>query len=797
MAGGYGLTRGIRAFAVFAVALSATALQAEPVAENWQVRGLEAPAEIIVDRWGLAHIYAGSARDAYFLQGYNVARDRLWQIDLWRKRGLGLLSESFGEAYVKQDRAARLFLYRGDMAGEWRRYAPGARGNYEAFAAGINAYVDEALAGRRPMPAEFALTGSKPAHWRAEDVVRIRSHALALNARSEVQRARLICKGGIEADRFNQRLYPGHTPRVPDGLDPCSIDADVMDEYALATGPVSFDGLVKPVEASAASPADDAMEGSNNWVIAGSRTTTGRPILANDPHRALTVPSLRYVVHMEAPGLSLIGAGEPGVPGISFGHNGKGAFGLTIFSTDQEDVYVYETQPGRPDTYLYRGRWEKVRIVRETIPVKGGKPVTVELPFTRHGPVIHRSAERNRAYAVRSVWSEPGTSAYAAASWLAGASSWDDFRTAADHWGTPPLNLIWADPGGAIGWAAAGLTPVRRNWDGLLPVPGDGRYEWDGMLAPRRLPGVRDPAQGWIATANEMNLPTGYPADVPIGFEFADPSRSHRLAQLFSGKDRFSVADAAAMQMDTRDLSALRLVALLGDMQGWDADSRQALRLLREWDGDARADSAAAAIAATWLASHLGRTLVAHVVRPEAQPLVQRASADAALHAFETNDPLLGPDAAATTRKVLKESLTATLEDLRRRLGPQMESWTWGAVHKLELKPAVGLLLRADELEAMTIGPQPVGGSGTTVALASPGKDLAAVHGPSVRIVMDVGDWDRSVFMNMPGQSADPSSPHYRDFLPGWLEGRFAPLTYTRPAVEKAAGRVISLTPAR
>ncbi|MBB4632635.1 penicillin acylase family protein [Sphingosinicella soli] len=791
------MAKRLRAFTVIAMALSTTVSHAQPVSETWDVRGLKAPAEIIVDRWGLAHIYAASTQDAYFLQGYNVARDRLWQIDLWRKRGLGLLSESFSEAYVEQDRAARLFLYRGNMAHEWKRYAPGARGSYEAFVSGINAYVDEVRAGRKPMPREFALTDSAPAHWRAEDVVRIRSHALVLNAQSEVQRARLICKGGMEAARAVQRLYPDHTPQVPEGLDPCVIDGEVMRDYVLGTGPVSFEGLPKPAETASAVSGDGGMEGSNNWVIAGTRTATGRPILANDPHRALTVPSLRYVVHIEAPGLSLIGAGEPGVPGVSFGHNGKGAFGLTIFSTDQEDVYLYDLQPGRSDTYRYRGRWEKMRIVREMIPVKGGKAVAVELPFTRHGPVIHRNAADNRAYAIRSVWSQPGTSAYAAASWLAGASSWEDFRKAADHWGTPPLNLIWADEGGTIGWTAAGLTPVRPNWDGLLPVPGDGRFEWNGFLAPRRLPSVMNPAQGWIATANERNVPKDHPADVQIGFEFADRSRYDRLAQILSGAERVSVADAAAMQMDTRDLSALRLVALLGGMKGWDADSETALRLMREWDGDARADSAAAAIASTWLASHLGRTLVSHVVRPEAQALVTRASADAALHAFEAGDPLLGPDAAATTQAVLKEGLAATLDDLRTRLGPDMARWTWGGVHQIELKPSTAALEGVDARASLTVGPLPVGGTGTTVALAAPGKDLQALHGPSVRIVMDVGDWDKSLFMNMPGQSADPASPHYRDFLSGWLEGRFAPMTYTRPAVEKAAARVIALKPAR
>jgi penicillin amidase len=779
---------------VFAV-IGAMPAQAQSSNETWQVEGLAEPAEIIVDRWGLAHLYARSPRDAYFLQGYNVARDRLWQIDLWRKRGLGLLAESFGAAYVKQDRATRLFLYRGDMADEWRSYGPDARDNYAAFVAGINAYVGEVLAGKKPLPAEFKLTDSKPSRWAADDVVRIRSNALVYNAGLEVRRARLLCKGGPEADRLSIRLYPPHTPKVPEGLDPCSVDAAALEDYALATGQVSFDELA-PTQ-GAVEPPTAVQEGSNNWVIGGTRTTTGRPILANDPHRLLTVPSLRYVVHLEAPGLSLIGAGEPSVPGISLGHNGKGAFGLTIFAIDQEDVYLYETRPGDPESYRYGEGWEKMRIIRETIPVKGGEPVSVELPFTRHGPVVHRNRDDNRAYAIRSVWSQPGASAYAGAAWLANAASWTDFVAAADRWGAPPLNLIWADKSGTIGWQAAGIAPIRPNWDGLMPVPGDGRYEWRGTFAPTKLPSVMNPEQGYIATANEDRLtPFGVP-DVPISFEFSDPTRAKRLAQMFSAKQKFSVADAAAMQLDKRNLNALRLIALLQNLKGWDQDSVRAIDLLREWNGDSRADSAAAAIAETWLASHLGRALAEQALRPEARALIPRPSADAALLALETGDTMLGSSPAEVTHKILRDGLTATLEELRGRLGPDMSAWRWGDAHPIELKPGIAALASPEQIKAMTVGPAPVGGSVSTVALAQPDAELRTIAGPSVRVAIDVGDWDKSVFMNMPGQSADPASPYYRNFLPGWLDGTFAPMVYTRPAVEAAAARVIKLTPYR
>ena len=391
------------------LAPGASALAAKPPEETRKVAGLSAPAEIRIDRWGVPHIYAQSARDAFFVQGYNAARDRLWQIDLWRKRGLGLLARDFGPDFAEQDRAARLFLYRGDMAAEWAAYGASAKSDTEAFVAGINAYVGEILNGGRPLPREFRIAGTRPDLWAPEDVVRIRSHGLTRNAGMEVARARILCAGGPGADRLFKKLEPDWTSTVPEGLDPCAIPADVLKDYTLATRGVRFDSARRRLAAEASLPDS---QGSNNWTIAPSKTTTGRPILANDPHRDHGLPSLRYVAHLEAPGLSVIGAGEPALPGVSIGHNGTIAFGLTIFYSDQEDLYVYETSPQDPGLYRSGEGWARMETVRERIEVRGEAPREVELRFTRHGPVIHADPSGRKAFALRSVWAEPGASAY-------------------------------------------------------------------------------------------------------------------------------------------------------------------------------------------------------------------------------------------------------------------------------------------------------------------------------------------------------------------------------------------------
>jgi penicillin amidase len=775
---------------ILGLAAAGTAAGA-PIVDHWAVRGLHGAARIVVDRWGIAHIFAGDQRDAYFLQGYNAARDRLWQIDLWRKRGLGLLSASFGSAYVAEDRAARLFLYRGDMAAEWAAYAPGAQATVEAFTAGINAYVGEVRRGARPLPVEFTLTGSRPDFWKPEDVVRIRSHALVANLRSEVARARVACAAGLAADAVRKKLEPPHTSVTPKGLDPCAVTDDVLKDYTLATQPVAFTAGASKVAAldpDVFGAAADA-EGSNNWVVAPSRTATGRPLLANDPHRALGVPSLRYIVHLNAPGLDVIGAGEPALPGVSFGHNQAAAWGITIFGIDQEDLYVYALDPANPDRYRYGAGWEPMRVIREAIPVKGEAARTVELRFTRHGPVLLDDAAHGRAFALRTVWSEPGASGYFQASWLTNAATWKDFMVAHDRWGAPPLNLVFADTAGEVGWAASGLTPVRPNWDGLMPVPGDGRYEWRGFLKGEDLPVSRNPAKGWFATANEMNLPAGYPNEArKVSFEWADRSRIDRIEAVLGANAQVSVADARALQTDFVSPMSRRLTVLAASLSPPDARTARALALLAAWNHEEGTASAAAAIYEGWSGKHLGPAVARQAV-PAAAAVIGLGNVDAAITWLEQHP--------AARKAVLIASLSQTLDELSARLGPDMDAWTWGALHHATFIPAIAPLADAATRSAMTVGPTPLpGGPSTPKAATWDPADFNTIAGASVRMVIDVGAWDNSVIVNTPGQSGDAASPHYRDLFPVWASGGYVPLLFSRTAIDSQAERIIALTPA-
>ena len=790
----------VRISLLLAVALAAGNAPAReaPAVESIRVPGLRATAEIRVDRWGIPHIYARNESDLFFAQGFNAARDRLFQIDLWRRRGLGQLAEVFGASFVEQDRAARLFLYRGDMDREWRIYSAKQTRELEPltqrFVEGINAYVDWLERNPDRMPWEFRHLGYKPSRWVAEDVVRIRSHGLTRNLGSEVARANTLCKSGdLEADAVRFGLSDGWKAQVPEGLDPC-LPADVLKTFDLATGDVR---VTAETAHSLQAASDDRLEGSNSWVVAPARSATGRAIMANDPHRAYSVPSLRYIAHLSAPGLDVIGAGEPALPGISLGHNGAIAFGLTIFGIDQEDLYTYELNPADPSQYKYGNGWEPFRVLRETIAVKGAAPREAELTFTRHGPVILVDAAKKRAYAVRSAWLEPGMSPYFGSLDYMRARDFKTFRASLANWGAPTENQVYADTRGNIGWVAAGLAPKRPNWDGLLPVPGDGRFEWAGIWRGENMPWLYNPPQGFIATANAYNIPAGYPArERKLGFEWTNPSRNQRLHEVLAALPKVSLEDSERLQNDITSIPARRLVALLAPLSSDDEKTKRALAFLRGWDARLASDSPQAALEEVWNRRHLRRAYREAVLKPAAAAALTTTDMNEMLMGLEAPDARFGDKPVTRRDEVMLSSLKAAWEEMEKLQGPEPSLWQWGKLHhnlnEHPLAAAVDDVTRA----RINVGPFAKHGSEHTPnQSAARITDFRQTIGPSVRVIVDVGNWDNSRAMNHPGQSGDPQSPHYRDLAPMWLDGRYFPLLYSRKAVEAATERVLRLTP--
>lgn len=768
--------------------------------------GLHRPVEILRDRWGICHIYAADEHDLFFAQGYNTARDRLFQLELWRRQASGTLAEVLGRKAVNRDLGARLLRFRGDLRRELDQYHPRGEAIVTAFVDGINAYIDRLERELSPLPIEFQVLGIKPGRWTPAIVVS-RHNGLFRNVSQELQVARLVKKLGGDQTRELLNLHPGRPRLEPDAtVNVDQIPARVLELYQASRSPVRFqrddvrqayrshEPTTTVAAADLPSPLDPAAEGSNNWVVSGDRTFTRTAIMANDPHRSVDVPSLRYWVHLVAPGWNVIGAGEPALPGVSVGHNEHGAWGFTIFPIDQEDLYIYEIDPADPNRYRYRGGWETMGVERETIQVKGESEFTAQLKFTRHGPVIHEDREHHRAYALRAAWLEEGCAPYLASLRIDQARSWLEFRDACRHFLTPSENMVWADVDGHIGWQAVGLAPRRSSWDGLVPVPGDGRYEWDGYLPVLELPHVHDPNRGWFATANQDNLPRGYPH--AVSSTWTDPFRFARIEEVLGSGRRFTLRDMMDLQQDELALPARSLVPLLRDLDGLEGQASDAAARLLAWNHVLSKDSVPAAIYFHWERA-LKREVREVMVPREARvdfPLTS-VSTEKLIQWLTVPDGRFGPDPIAGRDELLRKALGAALSELTQQRGRKIDDWRYGqpALKHATIHHPLSGAVAADLRARLDPGPLPRGGYGHTVNSTS--DSLNQATGATFRIIADAGDWDRSVGTNSPGQSGDPDSPHYRDLFAPWAGGRYFPVLYSRPRVESVTENTTILEP--
>jgi len=767
---------------------------------RFSVRDLSGPVEVIVDTWGVPHIYAESAEDLYLAQGFNVARERLFQLDLWRRRGLGLLAEAFGSSFVEQDRTQRLFLYRGGMQQEWTAYGPEAKQTVTSFVTGINAYIEMCEQGTIPWPEEYDLLGFRPARWLPEDVLRIRVHGLHHNVEQEVTRWRTLVQFGADVEGLRSVPEPQSVPYLTPGHLDGPVPDDLLNEYRLATMPLG----------SAGGPPSSA-EGSNNWAVSGKRTSTGRPLLANDPHRALTLPSLRYLVHLSAPGINLIGAGEPMVPGISIGHNGTAAFGLTVFPADGEDLYVYEVDPGDSGRYRYNGGFEQLRQVTEEIPLAGGNTVSVTLSFTRHGPVICTDAAQHRIYALRATWLEAGMAPYLGSLAYMGCQTWPEFTGALRRFGGPAMNYVYADMTGDIGWSPAGRVPARSGWDGSTPVLGDGRCEWGPLYPLSELASEVNPQRGWVASANEFNLGQLAAADAAtVSRDWYPRGRYERIAEVLDATHSLTVADCARLQTDYLSRAAHEVLSSAVHQIPASPEEPTGITLLRQWDASLSVDDPGALFYEVWYRRHfrpallraaLARVVDGYFVQSALETVlpVEVVSTDSRVDLKILADPIahLGPDAPHLVERLVLESARAAMEEVSDLAGPCPERWRWGDLHRALFIHSVQALATQDPPSWGQVGPIRRGGSGDTVGQTAYDASFTQTSGATFRLVIDVGDWDRSLAMNAPGQSGRPGSTHYDDLAARWGADQSFPLLYSRDAVQAHRSECYMLEPAR
>ena len=745
-----------------------------------RVRGIHAPVFLDTDARGVPTVRAQSADDALFGLGWAHARDRLWQMELQRRIGAGRLSEALGEKLLPTDRFLRTIGFRRAAEDALRSLSPAARASVASYRAGVNAF----LASTRTTPIEFRLLRIDARPFDDVDCLvwaKLMAWDLSGNAATEIRRARYASVVGPE--RARELLPTG--PPSPTIL----RDEEWRGSDKPAAGRPRPGGRAVASAAAAAAPelpdplalAAANLErfgfggetvGSNSWVLAGSRTRSGRPILANDPHLGLRTPSIWYLARLEAPGLTVQGATLPGMPGVVIGRNGRIAWGLTNLEPDVEDLFVERPDPNDRGRYLWQGRSLAFDRRTEVIRVRGGADVRLEVRSTVHGPVVTgvlAGAERlGGPVTLRWTGLDPGDRTGEAFLMIDRARSWDEFLAGVSLLHCPGQNFVYADADGHIGYTASGAIPIRPRSDGLLPVSGEGADDWSGVVPFESLPRTLDPARGYVVTANDRVVSDAYP--YPFNADWVEPYRARRIEDRILALPRLSVDDVRAIQLDRVSYQARDLLPILLKTAATDAASRSALERLRRWSGDFAPDSVPATIYAAWYA--------ALSTMPEDE--LHEAAAASVRSRFVIESLKTGSawcdDVRTTRRETCGEFQAATLARavslLRERLGPDPGSWRWERLHRARFPHAafdqVPVLSRLFSLETGQ------GGDASTVNVGAYRRDgsFRMGDGPSYRQIVDFGDLAGARYVHTTGQSGNPFERGYRDLLPLWRAGK-------------------------
>lgn len=757
-----------------------------------RLRGLDGPVDVYRDSFGVPHLYATSEHDLYMAQGYVHAQDRFWQMEFWRRIGSGRLSEILGETTLESDKFIRTLGWHRTAAQELEQLGEAERAMLEAYASGVNAYLE---ANQGKLGLEFSilgLTGVRydPEPWAPLNSLtwaKVMAWDLGGNRTEELERAQIAAHLGAPAVAV---LMPGYDPADPVILPASAATLQAVPElarrgFALGSGPEI---------------------GSNNWVVAGDRTATGAPLLANDPHLSIQMPSIWYEIGLHCEplgpecGLNLVGASFAGVPGVVIGHNDHIAWGVTNLGPDVQDLFVERVNPDNPNQYEFAGQWRDMELIREEIAVSGqDEPVILTVRKTQHGPIINDVAGGIGAewqfgwQPLAFAWTalQPGT-LLESLRMLDHAQDWDQFREALALWDVPSQNFVYADVEGNIGYQAPGRIPIRAAGDGSMPVPGwTGEYEWVGTIPFDDLPRAFNPSEGFIATANNAVVGPEYPYFLTADWE--PGYRARRIVELLQADDSVSLPDMQAFQRDSSPLYAQDLLHHFLALQPEDDRLAQALDLLRSWDGRAVRDSGGAALFEALRGNlvdavfedELGEQLLVET-RDELQVAAARLLPDPASVWFDDRRTaeVEGRD------QILETALRRSVDQLTDLLGKDMLRWRWGDLHTASFEnQSLGQSGIWPIEQLFNRGPVEADGSigalnNTAYGL---GVSFAVDLVPSYRQVIDVQDFGRSVSMHTTGQSGHPFQPHYDDMIEAWRNFQYHPMLWTRSQVEAAA----------
>ena len=715
------------------------------------------------------------------MQGYLAAKDRLFQFEIWRRQATGTVAEIFGEEEFERDLGTRLFKFRGDLEEELNHYHDNGYEIITSYTDGVNAYIREIKENNLELPLEFKILGIEPMEW-TPDVVISRHQGLLGNIEDELNIGRAVSIIGEDKVKDLMWFHPKEPSiKLDRRITKEDLENDILKLYNAYREPIDFksnyilkeyrseNDQLTNIESNIVT--DKYSIGSNNWAISGEKSFNGYPLLANDPHRTIVAPSLRYMAHLVAPGWNVIGGGEPEIPGISIGHNGYGAWGLTVFRTDAEDLYVYNLNPNNPSEYFHNGKWEKFEVIKETIPIKDKDDKEVELYYSVHGPVTFIDKKRNKAYAVKCGWLEIGGSPYLASLRMDQSKSWEEFRDACNYSNIPGENMVWADEDGNIGWQSVGIAPIRNTHSGLVPVMGDGNYEWDGYLPIIDKPSKFNPEEKYIQTANQNVTPDDYDKWNAIGFDWADPFRGDRIDDILTNTSDFSMEDMISLQVDYHSKSSEKLIKMLS--QSFDEQNKY-YKLLSTWDNKLSKDSVAAGLYNAWELTVLMEFNKQYVpIKVQKYIQMQLYKIIEKLEGFSEKD----------RNRFIKSSFNQAVELMITWFGEETENWVYGQENykHVKIKHPLEEIVTDSVYNLISLKAYPRGGNGYTPG--STGYNLNQSSGGSFRVLINTGDWDNSFATNSPGQSGDPDSKFYDNLYEDWANDIYFPLLYSKSKI--------------
>lgn len=777
--------------------------------------GLEDEVNVYRDENGIPHIYAQNEHDLFLAQGYVHAQDRFWQMEFWRHVSLGRISEMVGEAGVSNDTFIRTMGWNRiaqDSLAYYENEAPEMLEIMEAYSEGVNAYIAEQGDNISLNYTILGLVGDKweiepwePLHTIAWAVVM--ADDLGGNWSSEIRRANLINElgEGTTANLLPFYPYDSRPVMVPTEAMDIEFTNDEVEALYQQLQEVNWENVNTNIVGSYPEEGflgSGGYVGSNNWVISGDHTDTGMPLLANDPHLGIQMPAIWYQVGLHAPGFNVAGFSFAGVPGIVIGHNDNIAWGVTNISADVQDLYIEKINPTNPNQVEFMGQWEDMEIIEEVIKVNGGEDVVVEVKITRHGPIISDLRDdTSDVLAMRWTAHEPMRSLQAIMG-LNIAENYDEFREALRFWDVPSQNFVYADIEGNIAYQMPGLVPIRANGDGLVPVPGwTGEYEWEGWIPYEELPAILNPEWGYIATANHAIVDENYPYF--ITYYWADGDRGQRIVDMIeaeiNGDGEVSQADMARIQNDSYSLMADSYIPLLEGLSSNNDKVQAALERLRGWDRQARRDSVPAALFEIFY-MHLAQNTLADEV---GEDNVSSFGGRVLFHQLAVNDEAIwwddvSTDATESQADILLQALAETVTWFEENVGDDMNEWTWGSIHTATFtsNPLGESGISAIE-SVVNRGPFPAdGGSSIVNANSWSWGEPAKVRGHvSMRMLVDMSNFDASEWIIPTGASGHPYHPNYDDQIELWLNGEYLPMLWSEEMVMDTAVNHLILQP--